>query len=69
MTMAATKEENAGLWEVICVVPDGKGGTIHAGLTHKGRDEWRKRTAVKHAREYKALHLRDAWAQPVDMES
>lgn len=50
------------MWKVWCCI--GNGG--HALLSVGDRTEWRKRTAVKHAREYKALHLRDAWVQPVD---
>ena len=38
----------------------------YARVEHRGRSEWRtKRTAEKHAREYRATHLRDAWVNPI----
>lgn len=37
---------------------------VYALIEANGRTEWKtKRTAEKHAREYKARHLRDAWAE------
>lgn len=39
---------------------------VYARLEHKGRSEWKtKRIAQKHAREYKAIHLRDSWVQEI----
>ena len=51
-------------------VDNGWGGTRpvtkYGTLDHKGRSTWKtKRIAEKHAREYKATHLRDAWVQEV----
>lgn len=51
-------------------VDNGRGGTRpvtrYAILKYKGRSTWKtKRIADKHAREYKATHLRDAWVQEV----
>jgi len=48
-------------FNVIVRVPDG-----YAILTHKGRSEWSRRVAMKHAKEYKAEYLRDAWVCPAD---
>lgn len=49
------------LYEVICQIPK-DGGFIYARLQVKNRFTWKtKRIAEKHAREYKALHLRDSW--------
>lgn len=48
-------------YNVIIRVPDG-----YALLEHKGRTEWSKRVAMKHAREFKANRMRDAWVCPAD---
>lgn len=49
-------------WEVVCAIPDGAGRIRYARLEHKGRTSWKtKRIAEKHARDYKANHLRDSW--------
>lgn len=46
-------------YEVIVSLEDGKG---YSRLCYRDRTEWKtKRTAEKHAREFKASHLRDAW--------
>lgn len=38
------------------------GVTRHALIEANGRTSWKtKRTALKHAREYKSTHLRDSW--------
>lgn len=38
------------------------GVTHHALIEANGRTSWKtKRTALKHAREYKSTHLRDSW--------
>lgn len=37
---------------------------IYSRLCYRDRTEWKdKRTAEKHAREYKAKHIQDAWVQ------
>jgi hypothetical protein len=42
------------------------GTTKYAVLDVNGRSEWKtKRIAKKHAREYKAIHLRDSWVSEV----
>lgn len=38
----------------------------YAILDHKGKTEWSKRVAMKHAREFKADHMRDSWINPAD---
>lgn len=55
-----------GPWEVITALPGeyGQGAPYYSRLTHRDRMTWTKRTATRHAREFKAAHLRDAWAQP-----
>lgn len=53
-------------YEVITAIyPEyAKGDCVYARLEYKGRSEWKtKRIAQKHAREYKARHLKDAWVQ------
>jgi hypothetical protein len=52
------------MWESIAnVQDDNTKPAIYARIEAHGRTEWRtRRTAVKHAREYKADHMRDAWA-------
>lgn len=41
-----------------------KGDCVYARLSYRDKTEWKtKRTAEKHAREYKARHMRDAWVQ------
>lgn len=54
------------LFEVVTAYDRENGQTGYARLEHRGRTEWRKRTAEKHAREFKANHMRDAWAQEVE---
>lgn len=40
------------------------GRTMYGYLEHRGKSEWlTKRTAQKHADDYKATHLRDAWVE------
>ena len=52
------------MWEAIAAYTRDDGKTDYARIEHRGRIEWKtKRTAEKHARDYKARHLRDAWAQ------
>lgn len=53
----------AKLYEVIVnIQTDNSKSPIYARMEHKGRCEWKtKRIAEKHAREYKATHLRDSW--------
>ena len=55
------------MWEAITnIEEDNTKPARYARLEAQGRTEWRtKRTAVKHAREFKAQHMRDAWAQEV----
>jgi hypothetical protein len=52
------------MWEAIAnVQDDNTKPAIYARIEVYGRTEWKtKRTAVKHARDYKAWQLRDAWA-------
>lgn len=51
-------------WEAIASYERDDGTTGYARIEANGRIEWKtKRTAEKHAREYKANHMRDAWAQ------
>ena len=57
------KEGVSKMWEVIVSLESGKG---YARLEHRGRVQWGKRTATKHAREFKANHMRDAWIQEVE---
>ena len=38
----------------------------YSRLEYRGRMQWRKKTAMKHAREFKARHLRDTWVQETD---
>lgn len=48
------------MWEVVTALPDGGYARLWVGQRH----EWKtKRIAERHAREYKARHLRDAWVQ------
>jgi len=58
----------AGPLEVIVALisPDDSGPPTYSRLTHLDRWQWSRRTAMKHAREFKAQHMRDAWAQPVE---
>lgn len=60
------------MYEVICdmgeipAVLDGFIPSRYTILEANGRTEWKtKRTAQKHASEYKSIHLRDAWVQEV----
>lgn len=55
------------LYEVIVqILSDDNNTSTYARLEHKGRRTWKtKRIAEKHAREYKGLHLRDAWVSEV----
>ncbi len=50
---------------IIATYPNGKNeNPAYARLEYKGRSTWLiKRLAEKHAREYKAAHLVDAWVQ------
>lgn len=53
-------------YEAIAALPDYpvKGQTTYARIEAHGRTVWKtKRTAQKHAREYKAKHMRDSWVQ------
>jgi hypothetical protein len=58
---------NAKLYEVIVdIEEDPDKPRRYARLSHKDRTEWKtKRIAQKHAREYKARHLRDSWVSEV----
>jgi len=51
------------MWEVIVSLESGKG---YSRLEYRGRMQWGKRTATKHAREFKANHMWDAWIQEVE---
>lgn len=54
------------LYEVIVQHEDSTGKIFYSRLEHKGRSTWKtKRIAQKHAREFKAVHLRDSWVQEV----
>ena len=55
------------IYEAIANVEDDSSKpAIYARIETNGRTEWQTlRTARKHAREYKAQHMRDAWAQEV----
>ena len=54
-------------YEVIVRIDDKHGEPQYARLDVNGRFEWKtKRIAEKHAREFKANHMRDAWAQKVE---
>lgn len=49
-------------YEVFCVLGYVNGAQQIARLEHKGRSEWKtRRIAEKHAREYTALHGREAY--------
>lgn len=56
------------LYEVIVnIQTDNDKMPIYARMEHKGRVEWKtKRIAQKHAREYKAKHLRDSWVSVIE---
>lgn len=52
------------MYEAIAAIDNPDGTVSYARIEHKGRSVWKtRRTARKHAMEYKALHLRDAWEQ------
>jgi hypothetical protein len=53
------------MWIAMANIGENPDGTARYALIEaNGRYRWKtKRTAEKHAREYKALHLRDAWAE------
>lgn len=56
------------MYEVIIATDaEGKtGGPYYSRLSVRDRTQWKtKRIAEKHAREFKARHLKDAWAQEV----
>ena len=55
------------LFEVVTSYQDQDGKTQYARLEYRGRMAWGKRTAEKHARDFKANHMRDAWAQDADL--
>lgn len=62
-TRTLEERYTAPMYEVIVCLGYENGAAQYARLEHKGRSEWKtKRIAEKHAREYKATHLRDAWA-------
>lgn len=53
-------------YEVIADVSDDPGKVCYARVSVKDRMTWvTKRIAERHARAYKALHLRDAWGEEV----
>lgn len=60
------QQSNGKSWEVLISYKAPNGDTRYARLEHRGRMSWCKRTAEKHAREFKAAHMRDAWAREVD---
>jgi len=51
-------------YEAVADISDNPNETKYARIEVRGKSEWKtKRAAEKHAREYKAAHMRDAWAQ------
>ncbi len=49
---------------IVATVSNGK--CVYARLSYRDRTEWKtKRIAQKHAREYKAKHLKDSWVSEV----
>ncbi len=53
-------------YEVIVPIYGGD-KVLFSRMAHKGRTEWKdKRTAERHAREYKAKHMQDAWVQEIN---
>lgn len=48
------------LYEVVIALESGEYARLWVGERHTWRTKWR---AEKHAREYKARHLRDAWVE------
>lgn len=60
-----TRATDERRWQAVANVAK-SGPPSYAIIEAHGRTEWKtKRTAEKHAREYKARHLRDAWAEEV----
>lgn len=52
-------------FEVIIANPETDGKITYSRLEYRGRTSWKTlRIAEKHAREFKSIHLRDAWVQP-----
>ena len=56
------------LYAVIVALPEDQypNGPYYGRLDVNGRSQWKdKRTAFRHAREFRGMHLRDAWVQEV----